>query len=1123
MPGGDNTIALLSNIVKKLDIITDAVVRSADPNNQRMEAEQNLINNRTTGLNSAKPIESPNVEQRRVEASIINPNNDISIKNIISFLDSLPATVKNVTKLSGGEIKRFETVLTKISSSIINFAKNGNIDSLSKDAVDKYKAATDLISGLGSSIKQIALLAPIIPLFSLSLALLMPSTVLLGKMSEHLAKFKDAKDALDGIKVITDMIKSFGTVVVSIIAMGLAIKLIGTESILAGVGVVMGVIVAMSALSIGILAMSSLIKSSTEGLSDITKFVAGMIALTAATLLMGAIVTSKFDVMMSGLAAVGTIIVSYTVLSFAVAAAGSIMGVLDKAKSFESIMKFMIGAVLITAATIGLSYLANTISFEQVAITFGLISGVLLLSVGVALLMQAVKSPIENGIKALVPIGQFMILSAGVLLASMILIKVKEGFGIEWGEVLGTFGMMTLVIVAMGGLAAAAGSAQSLISKGLPALTLCTLLSAGMTLVLGGIISATNTAKSNLGEKWGVEILKSIGLMGLVVTEFGVLAGLAGALIIPIGLGIPALASVELLAAGAILVVKKIVDLQLYMNEAKLDEVKIRGTVSTITAIVNDLVKMVTDISFSNERSGLFGKLGAGFSVVGKSAVLGILMGSVALITKSISSIAEIVTPDGKLIRPSHVVDGQLVSGDPVDIIAAGKTVIAVIRDFSSLITEEFSNLGMREMLRANIAMRSIASMLDPISNFTRALMAFDSSNGTTLCTVTITPDGKVVKGPAINTVTVANMIASAIGKFAETLFSEENSVIWKRMTEGRGLFRKSDNEKAMGILSTVIEPVVSFVEVMSKFGTNGDNLTVADATGKTKSINLSAIGKGIAQGVTAFVTEIAGIRINQDSMYNANVLTNILKTSLEPVNKFVSMLIPYADSPSGMLPEFDATGKKIRDINVVTTAENISSAAKLFAASITELQNGMIVDHSKVSMSSSVMTKYINNLLKVTGGRADKQLQGFATTIKSDTKSLQDFDNVLNNGNKKRIENINNLADAVEMLGKRIVDSEEGLHTLVSIFESLNGIDPDRIRRGITEAMRIGQLDKKDAKAIADLQGAFGTSDESIENAIKNALTDISIRVPNIEINSFGQGTGRPGYEIDGVDLSFK
>lgn len=1122
MPGGDNTIALLSNIVKKLDIITDTVVRSADPNNQRKEAEQNLINNRKTGLTSAKPIETPNAEQKKIEASVINPNNDISIKSIVSFLNSLPTAVKIVADLGKKDINQFESTLTKISSSIVNFVKTINIDDVSKDSIEKYKITIDAISNLESSIKKIGLLLPIIPLYNLSIKLLSSGIDGIVNISKKLENFGKSKDAINGVTAINKMLKGFGVVVGSIIAMGIAIKLVGTENIVKGAAVVISVITLLSALSIGVLKLASYIEKSTESLSSVTNFIKEILVLTAATMLMGVVVQSNWNVMLNGLAAIGAVMVAYSALAIATAFVGSIMKNVNDGKSFENILKFMVGTVLITAATIGLAHLVNTVSFNQIASAFGMVTGIVVLSLGVALLMQLVKSPIENGTKSLIPIGLFIMSTTGIILASILIIKVKELSGVEWSEILTTFGVMSSIVIAIGGLAVAAGAVQSLIAKGLPAIGMCALLAAGMTFVLGGIIGMTSIAYSAFGKAWGVEILKSIGLMGLIVTEFGLLAGIAGALIIPIGIGIPALAGVELLALGAVHVVKKIADLQLYMDKANLSEDKIRMTVTTIKNIVNDLVGMVKDISFGGEGKGILGKIGSAASIVGKSATLGILMGSITMITRSISSIAEIVTPDGKYIRPSRVVNGKIIAGEPVDILAAGQTIIATVKQFANLITEEFTNIKVRDIARATVSMIGISAMLDPISNFTRALMSFDSSDGSTLRTVTITPDGKVVTGPTINTIGVASAIAKAIGNFALTLFSEENAALWKRMTEGSGLIRKSASEKAMGILSTVIEPVISFVDVMSKFGNQGDLITVADAAGKTRTINLAAIGKSIAQGVTAFVSEIGSMDMG-DNIENAKALTKILKTSLEPVTKFVNMIIPYADSPAGMLPEFDSTGKKIRDIDVVATAQNISSSAKLFAASITELQSGMIIDRTGVSMSSTVMTKYINDLVKVTGGKADKQLSNFANTIKTDTKSLQDFDNVLNNGNKKRIENINSLGDAVEALGKRIADSEEGLNALVSIFESLNEINPERIRSGIDEAMRIGQLSKKDAKNLASLQGAMGTSGENIESAIRNALANTTIKVPDIEINSFGHDTGRPGYEINGVDLAFK
>ena len=110
-------------------------------------------------------------------------------------------------------------------------------------------------------------------------------------------------------------------------------------------------------------------------------------------------------------------------------------------------------------------------------------------------------------------------------------------------------------------------------------------------------------------------------------------------------------------------------------------------------------------------------------------------MNQVAVMASALGSIALIATPDGK-IRPAKFADDKIVVGEPVDIIASGTIIISAIKQFTSLITKEFKDISLKDIVRAMFAMKAIGVMLDPISNFTNALMSFDSSDGTTLHTV---------------------------------------------------------------------------------------------------------------------------------------------------------------------------------------------------------------------------------------------------------------------------------------------------------------------------------------------------------------------------------------------------
>ena len=66
----DNTIALLSNICKKLDTISQQIQSSNKPKAQADAVQKSVINNKTTGLNTVSNVPKTNVKP--IQPTIIN-------------------------------------------------------------------------------------------------------------------------------------------------------------------------------------------------------------------------------------------------------------------------------------------------------------------------------------------------------------------------------------------------------------------------------------------------------------------------------------------------------------------------------------------------------------------------------------------------------------------------------------------------------------------------------------------------------------------------------------------------------------------------------------------------------------------------------------------------------------------------------------------------------------------------------------------------------------------------------------------------------------------------------------------------------------------------------------------
>ena len=1350
----DNTIALLSNICKKLDTISQQIQSSNKPKAQADAVQKSVINNKTTGLNTVSNVPKPNVKpiqptiinnvikqesekgaklekSEKLEKSAIDKN--ISIKDITNFLGTLPASVQAVTKLHGITIKRFENVLNKLSSSIVNFADKLENTKMTDTSAKKYKMIIDSISTLSSSVKKVSLMAPLIPLFDLSLLMLMPGIKLLAKVFDTFSKIKDSKAALNGITAINNLIKGMGIIVASSIAMAIAIKVFGVGEILKGIGLVLGIVTALSVLALVIAGVSAHVKLADIGLHNITRFIASMLAITAATMVLGAVIGLGMPLLVAGFAGVLAVMTAYSAVALTVAFVGSLIGGIEKFGVLNSLTKFiawnlaftaatmvlgvfiaqgweytlagLVGVSIITAgygvlairltalaaklevtektgvlmqiakfevACLGIAFgtillgymlknhIADTIAgftlmagviigtyevaklsqklgaevstgakglFEiskfmamcgavateiiligegiklvgsgKIWEAFGLFTAIAVEGAALAMLANKFKSQTEKGAAAFTPIALMMTAAGGVLLATITTLKIKKDNNIAWLDILAALGMMGLIVVEFGALAIAASLVFPQVVVSLPALAAIGLLAAGSMLVLGGVVAITSYALKHIGDDWGIQSIKTLGLMGLVVAEFGVLALAAFAATVPILLGTPALAIVEGFAFASVGLLNRIVDLQVKMNKNNLTTDSINLTIGTIKSAIQGFVDLVKGISFG----GFIGTL----NVMAKGAALSMLMNQVAVMASALGSIALIATPDGK-IRPAKFTDDKIVVGEPVDIIASGTIIISAIKQFTSLITKEFKDISLKDMVRAMFAMKAIGVMLDPISNFTNALMSFDSSDGTTLHTVKITDDGKVITGPDVHLPDVANLIAKAISTFAGTLFSRENAEIWDNMIHGSTLFRKSNVQKAMGIFATVVEPVCTFVDTISKFTGNGDGKTltiiefdengkekyrknidvisvsstianavtnfakelsshgdiwdqmmsgrfwpwgkgktgkamgvfasivdpiskfveiltkfsvsngeikVIDSKGVEHSTNLVELASKISEAVTTFALSISNIDPSQFG--GSNIVAGVLNSTVNPINDFVSLMSKYSGQPNGVLPILNEKGEVIETVDILATTNNIVNCTTAFKESILELQGAFDPATSNIELGASIISKNVKTLVTaVADKKTTSNLNKFADLIKKDTTSLKDFDDVLSNGNKKRIQSIKELSKAVEELANKV--ERDSIKKLSDLFTALSNVKSGDVAQVVEELKKIGI-------GTGGSGGGGGTSQNVIIEAIKKAVADMDIdlsfdgvTIQNKDKNGQPIGTSTISGWMDGV-----
>lgn len=153
--------------------------------------------------------------------------------------------------------------------------------------------------------------------------------------------------------------------------------------------------------------------------------------------------------------------------------------------------------------------------------------------------------------------------------------------------------------------------------------------------------------------------------------------------------------------------------------------------------------------------------------------------------------------------------------------------------------------------------------IVEPIANFIKMIadIGGDSSAGDgTISFPIFDKEGNQIGTRIVNLVAVSTAISGAVTKFLETMFSDKNMAIWDSLLYKKNQWGDRDGysnlDKSIGVFATLIDPVVKFVEVISKFGGTADAFQVYDGE-KPRTINLIEVANTIAAAVTTFMNTL--------------------------------------------------------------------------------------------------------------------------------------------------------------------------------------------------------------------------------------------------------------------------
>lgn len=991
--GSDHTIKLLTSINGTLV----AILQNMQPASQE-DKDKETIQKIHKGTASGVTDKTPSAPS----ASTTIKTGNINVQDITKFLNGIPASIKAVSGLNGKTIKSFELVMASISEILSSYSENtknvkglDNIEKISKSIqtlgetnLKKMMMSFVVIDKMHGTRHMKAVLKGMVdalkPLRRINVTDLHKLSVLNRST-----------------KTMNAFALGMAVVVGSVVVLAIAIKALGGGEILKALGTTALIMVALSGIAIGVGVLSKFVaKEAVTSLGPLVAFIGGMQLLVLTSLAVGLIAQESFKDIMRGVGVTTIVIASYMIVIGVTSLVAK--EAIPMAKNIGTLigMCAMMSLVVLTTLMTGL---IAEVAWPEILIGFGTISGMMLAYAGLnKLISTTAKGSIDTPIQLMkimaVPmmamvlvagsalVGRLIredsedifygLLTTGAIVGAIALFakttskevkvakvessvkdiallgllagetlllvlglvkvsdKVKEA---DPGALIATCAMTGGMMLALVGLAKTAQSLEKTARKGIVSMALIELLALGCVLMVGKMAKVASAA-SEVG--WD-NMFITLGAMASVVVAFGAIATAAGALaefLIP---GALALGMVELVAAGSILLIDRMVTLTQRVHELGPDTKSAWGEVSATLAAMNIVVvdfgllctaalaasivmvpgavalgivdavaiksatmldsvitvagKIDNDTndkidnfvdSFDHTVKSLGGMFDLKFikNVAKITAARPLIMpvaGVMSYVTKMLSEIAMISGPNG-MIRAAKLSDQKAIYGEYVDIKASTTNIAEALASFVTIMSGAFENVKITTFIKMGIGMKVIGQIMEPVSLFANTMLGFQEGAEGTIHAVRFTDNGEIITGPDVNVEAVANSIAKSINSFCSVLFSEENTEMWTRMIAG-------------------------------------------------------------TETITTY-TGFLGLKVGTETVPGtAQQAMGVFAMMVEPVSHFAQTLAMFGtDGDTITIPEYDQDGKSTggRKINVVAVATAISTAMTTFVEKLVEKQD---------------------------------------------------------------------------------------------------------------------------------------------------------------------------------------
>lgn len=861
--------------------------------------------------------------------------------------------------------------------------------------------------------------------------------------------------------------------------LGQVVKL-GGDLLVTGLGSVVGILVAYSAISLLVSKLGVQIgyARSKKTFTNIMMLSGFALAVTAATVFIGKQVTAAGGVanLLGGIAAVGAIMIGLVEISRLINARAK--NITRAVKSMALLEALAIGAGAVVTAMAGVGFVANKVGWDNV-IGAGVMSLGLITVLGfVAQELGRKQKTLLKGVAALAAV-EGLAVGAGAVVAA-IAASASYAITVGWDHIMTTIAYFSMIV---GGLAVAAnvaGKNSAAILKGSLALAACETLAAGGALIIFAVAKAAEKIKEidEGGDVKKSRVLKTIGLMGLVITEFGLLAAAAGAALPVLGPGAIALAAVEGVAFAGVKLTEAVSGLTKKIDEAGGKD-KLVYAVDTIGAVIDSFKKI----------AGLETGNGKGFLKNAVSSV-GNMLGNAFSSFSSVVMTPLIAMAGGMVALVNAVVDLQKkikeASFDPVKISVDIKNTLGIFNPQTFDI-----KFSAKDSAALFVKIRLIKGVMNPlidiVSGIGKMATAFaggvqgEGENMSLMPLLGITQDGKPIYGNPVNLKQVASTIVNTLNVFTGVLDSEFAKMEGKERRRTR---------KGFKTLAAILDPVSKFAEMVANFA-QGDvinkTITKDDGTTEVQSVDLKVSAENIVNALNAFAGTLfstKNIEMFRDmgrrrTGKGVDAFSNILA----PVNSFVDAVSKVVSGDTNELIVRNPEGKEIK-VNMLQVATGISQAlstfidkvgevftnkdrqktlksigkdSEIFKNVVTEITNMTTalssLDGTKLLNANTSFITFLDTLKVNASGDNITAINAMTTSVNalSDgmiksadtmTMSIKKLDDVLVKKSDTRIKELNALADAMKTISDNSKDMESTLENLRAVIEALTGND---------------------------------------------------------------------------------